>query len=114
MNSTIAKCFARLAIATTLVAGLTVNHAWAGEPTQVATSVVVRYADLDLSRPKDARILYDRLHAAARWACTNIGVQENDLASLSEYHRCIKQAMANAVANVGSQGLTEVYARYNR
>jgi UrcA family protein len=114
MNSSIARRCAHIAIAT-LAAGLIVNHAWAApDDNQVARSVVVRYSDLDLSRPKDVHTLYYRLHDAARSVCTNIGVQEDNLASLSEYHRCIKQAMANAVANVGSQGLTEVYARYNR
>jgi UrcA family protein len=112
-SSSIAQRCAHIAIAT-LAASLAVNHAWAADPNEVARSVVVHYADLDLSHPKDVHTLYYRLHAAARWACTNIGVQEDDLASLSEYHRCIKQAMANAVANVGSQGLTELYARYNR
>jgi len=111
MNSTIAKHFAHLAIATTLVAGLTVSHAWAAAPTQVARSVVVRYTDLDLSRPKDARTLYDRLHAAARSVCTNIGVQQDDLALLSEYQRCVRDAMANAVANISSARLTEIYSR---
>ena len=114
MNSTIAKHFAHLAIATTLAAGLTVNHAWAAEPNQIARSVVVRYTDLDLSRPKDARALYDRLQAAARSVCTNIGIQDNDLAALSEYHRCVRDAVANAVANVSSERLTAFYARHSR
>lgn len=112
MNSSIAKRCAHVAIAT-LAVGLTVNHAWAA-PYEVARSVVVRYSDLDLSRPKDARTLYYRLHAAARSVCTNIGVQEDNLASLSEYHRCIRDAVTNAVASVGSERLTELHARYNR
>jgi UrcA family protein len=112
MNSSIAKRWAHLAVAT-LATGLIVNHAWAAEaPDEVARSVVVRYADLDLSSPKDAHTLYDRLHAAARSVCTNIGVQDSDLASLAQYHRCIQQAMANAVANVGSKRLAEIHACY--
>jgi UrcA family protein len=113
MNSSIAKRCAHIAIAT-LATGLAVNHAWAAAPYQVARSAVVRYTDLDLSRQKDARTLYDRLHAAARSVCTNIGVRNNDLQQLSEYHRCVQQAMANAVASVSSEPLTEIYARYNR
>src|SRR5579859_6296969 len=54
-SSSIAKRYAVVAIAT-LAAGLAVNHAGAAEPTQVPTTVV-RYADLDLSRPKDAQRL---------------------------------------------------------
>jgi UrcA family protein len=108
MNSTIAKRLAHLAIATTLVAGLTVNHASAAAPTQVATSVVVRYADLDLSRPKDARILYDRLHAAARLVCRDSAVVLDDLEHLRKYHDCIDRAMANAVTNVGAATVTAI------
>ena len=108
MNSTIAKRFAHLAIATTLVAGLTVNHAWAAEPNQVARSVVVHYADLDLSRPKDAHVLYDRLHAAARLVCRDGGYGMPDLARLREYHDCIDRAMANAVTDVGSATVTAI------
>jgi UrcA family protein len=114
MNSSIAKRCAHVAIAI-LAAGLIVNHAWAApDDNQVARSVVVRYSDLDLSRPKDARTLYYRLHAAARWACSNIGVQEDNLASLSEYHRCIRDALTKAVASVGSEQLTEIHSRHNR
>ena len=114
MNSSITKRCAHVAIAT-LAAGLAVNHAWAApDDNEVARSIVVRYSDLDLSRPKDARTLYYRLNAAARSVCTNIGVQEDNLASLSEYHRCIRNAVTNAVASVGSEQLTELHARYNR
>lgn len=115
MNSSIAKRCAHIAIAT-LAVGLTVSHAWAAAPDDslVARSVVVHYSDLDLSRPKDVHTLYYRLHAAARLVCTSIGAQDYDLAALNEYHRCVRQAMENAVASVSSEGLTQVYARYNR
>ena len=115
MNSSIAKRCAHIAIAT-LAVGLTVNHAWAASPseTEVAPSIVVRYSDLDLSLPKDARTLFNRIHAAARSVCSNVHVEDGDLAALTVYHRCIQQAMANAVANVSAERLTEVYARYNR
>jgi UrcA family protein len=112
MNSNIATRCAHIVIAT-LVTGLTVtaNHAWAAAPYEAAKSVVVRYADLDLSRPKDARTLYDRLHVAARLACDNIGVWHNDMDAFSQYHRCVQRAMANAVASSGSERLTEIYSR---
>ena len=108
MNSTIAKRCAHLAIATTLVAGLTVNHAWAAAPTEVATSVVVHFADLDLSRPKDARVLYDRLHVAARLACRESAVVLEDLEHLRRYHDCIDRALANAVTDVGAATVTAI------
>jgi len=110
MNSNIAKRCVQIASAA-LAAGLTLNHAWA-DPTEAARSVVVRYSDLDLSRPKDVHTLYDRLHAAARSVCTTSGVEDDNLAALSEYHRCVQNAMTNAVANVGSERLAQIHACY--
>ena len=49
MNSNIAKRCALVAMAT-VAAGLIASHAGATEPNQVARSVVVHFADLDLSR----------------------------------------------------------------
>ena len=111
MNSSIAKRCAHIAIATLLAAGLTVNHAWAAAPSGAARSVVVRYADLDLSRPKDVNILYHRLKAAAWSVCNNLSVWNDDLAAFSKYHRCVHRAMENSVASVSSQRLTELYSR---
>jgi UrcA family protein len=113
MNSINVKRCAHIAVAT-LAAGLAVSHAWGASPWQEARSVVVRYTDLDLSRPRDARVLYDRIHAAARLVCRNVGDETADLARLSEYRRCVHQAVANAVANVSSTEVTQLYARYNR
>jgi UrcA family protein len=101
MNSNIAKRCALVAI-TTLAAGLMVSHAGAAEPNTVARSVTVHYADLDLSRPRDAQTLYNRLHSAARLVCQDSAFGMQDLARLREYHDCIDRAMANAVTDVGS------------
>ena len=114
MNSSIAKRCAHIAIATLLAACLTVNHAWAAAPNEGARSVVVHYADLDLSRPKDVKTLYHRLKAAAWSVCNNLSVWNDDLAAFSEYHRCVHRAIENGVASVSSERLTELYARYNR
>jgi UrcA family protein len=107
MNPSIAKRCAHIAIAT-VATGLAVNHAWAAGSGDEPQSVVVRYADLDLSRPTDARTLYDRIHAAARQVCQDGGGMQ-DLARLRAYRRCVDQAMANAVANVSSARVTEIH-----
>ena len=111
MNSSIAKRCAHIAIATLLTACLTVNHAWAAAPNEGARSVVVHYADLDLSRPKDVNTLYHRLKAAAWSVCNNLSVWNDDLAAFSEYHRCVHRAMENSVASISSQRLTALYSR---
>ena len=101
MESNIAKRWALIAVSA-LAAGLAVNHAGAAEPTQIARSVVVHFADLDLSRPKDAQTLYDRLHRAARSVCADGGGGMEDLAKLREYRDCVDRALTNAVTDVGS------------
>jgi UrcA family protein len=107
MNSNIAKRCALVAIAT-VAAGLTVSHAGATEPNQVARSVVVRFADLDLTRSQDAQTLYNRLHAAARLVCEYGGSGMEDLAHLRMFHDCVERAMANAVTDVGSARVTAI------
>jgi UrcA family protein len=96
----------------TLAAGLAVNHAGATEPTEGASSVVVHFADLDLSRPNDAQKLYDRLQAAARKVCRGSGLGDGggmeDLARLRLFHNCVDRALANAVSDVDSARVTAI------
>jgi UrcA family protein len=112
-SSSIAKRYAVVALAT-LAASLAMDHAGATEPNQEPRSVVVRFADLDLSRPKDAQALYDRLHAAARLVCEDAGNGLEDLAHLRQYKDCIDRALANAVTDVGSAKLTAIRQAVNR
>jgi UrcA family protein len=107
MKSIIAKHCALLATAT-LATGLTVDHASAASAFDDGPkNVVVRYSDLNLSQPQDASTLYNRIQRAARAACEN-GEAES-LARLQRFHKCIDQAVTNAVAKVSSRQLTEIY-----
>ena len=106
MKSIIAKHCALLATAT-LATGLTVDHASAASAYDEPKNVVVRYPDLNLSQPQDASTLYNRIQRAARVACEN-GEAES-LARLQRFHRCVDQAVTNAVATINSQRLTEIH-----
>ncbi|MDB6012896.1 MAG: hypothetical protein JWL65_5146 [Gammaproteobacteria bacterium] len=106
MKSIIAKHCALLATAT-LATGLTVNHAWAASDYEEPRNVVVRYSDLNLSQPRDASTLYNRIQRAAREACEND--EAESLARLQQFHKCVDRAVTNAVAKVSSQQLTEIY-----
>ena len=106
MKSIIAKHCALLATAT-LATGLTVDHASAASAYDEPKNVVVRYSDLNLSQPQDASTLYNRIQRAARVACEN-GEAES-LARLQRFHKCIDQAVTNAVATISSQRLTEIH-----
>ena len=112
MKSTIAKYCALVGIAT-LAAGLSTNQASAASSDDIVKSVVVRYSDLNLSEPKDASALYARIRRAALVACGEVG--PNQLARLPQFQKCVDQAVANAVAHVNSQQVTEIHeARVQR
>lgn len=106
MNSTIAKRCALIGIAT-LAAGLAVNQASATESDDAPRSVVVRYSDLNLGQPQDARTLYARIQTAARVACGDVA--SSDLARYGQFHSCVDRAVANAVAAVKARQVTEIH-----
>jgi UrcA family protein len=106
MKSIIAKHCALLATAT-LATGLTVDHASAASAYEEPKNVVVRYSDLNLSQPQDVSTLYNRIQRAAREACEDY--EAPSLARLQQFHRCVDQAVTNAVAQISSQRLTEIH-----
>ena len=83
-----------------LGAALTANLASATTVDDEARQTVVRYSDLDLSRPQDARRLYARIQGAARAVCENY--RSADLQRAQIYRRCMDKAVADAVAKVQS------------
>jgi UrcA family protein len=106
MKSTIAKRCALICVAT-VAAGLAVNQASAAPSDEAAKSVVVRFSDLDLAQPQDARTLYARIQRAAHEACGD--AESADLARFARYHNCIQQAVTNAVAQVNARQVTEIH-----
>jgi len=87
-----------------LAAGLTANLASATTVDDEARKTVVRYSDLDLSRPQDARRLYGRILGAAREVCENF--RSADLQRAAIYKRCMDKAVDDAVAQVQSAQVT--------
>ncbi|AYG94526.1 UrcA family protein [Brevundimonas naejangsanensis] len=66
--------------------------------------VVVFYADLDLTRPDQARILDHRLNVAARRVCDDARLV------ISHYrlrHLCVREALADARGQIGSARLSK-------
>jgi UrcA family protein len=64
----------------------------------------VRYADLDISKPAGAKVLYGRIVAAARRVCALNGTI--DLGSMRWVNRCTDLAIDKAVSDVGSPALS--------
>lgn len=91
-------------VITTLVAALAL---YAVSPSGFAATTpdsrvrqeIVRFGDLDLTRPADAQELYRRIRRAAHIVCEPIGMG-NPLAMSDR--SCIDQAIARAVADINS------------
>ena len=67
----------------------------------------VRYSDLDLSRPEDAKKLYERIRVAAKVVCENY--DRIELAGHRQFLQCRSSAVDAAVRKVGSDQLTAIH-----
>jgi UrcA family protein len=80
----------------------TARSADAGLPTQR-----VSYADLDISKPAGAKVLYGRIVAAANRVCGFDG--SRDLATMRWVQACTSRAIDNAVRDVDSPALSALH-----
>ena len=64
----------------------------------------VSYADLDISKPAGAKVLYSRIVAAARQVCSVNGYKE--LATIQRANKCTDLTIDKAVKDVGSPALS--------
>ena len=64
----------------------------------------VSYADLDISKPAGAKVLYNRIVAAAHQVCELKGYK--DLDTMRRVDKCTDHAIDNAVKEVGSPALS--------
>jgi UrcA family protein len=64
----------------------------------------VSYADLDISSPAGAKVLYGRIKVAARHVCALNGY--NDLGEMQSVNQCTDRAIDKAVKDVGSPELS--------
>lgn len=93
-------------LATTLIGALTLyataTASLAAAPADDVRHQVVRFADLDLTRPAGAQALYRRIKHAARDVCETFD-------RLGYDPSCANRAMARAVADVDAPLLTARY-----
>jgi UrcA family protein len=71
-------------------------------------SKVVKYHDLDLTQPKDARRLYHRIERAARDVCTHEGPVPIEFVVRNS--ACVVDATERAVVDVNATNLTSYHA----
>lgn len=74
-----------------------------------AASRTVKFADLDISKPSDAHVLYRRIRAAAEVVCSYYFFLTD-----SDKARCVGDATADAVTKINRPALSAVYNANNR
>ena len=70
----------------------------------------VSYADLDISKPAGAKVLYRRIEAAAHQVCGFEGMK--GLAATDRSRACIDQAITAAVTQVNSVALSDLHSAH--
>jgi UrcA family protein len=99
-----------LSVAAVTLSGL----ASATAPASVASdvpSVVVQYGDLSLATKAGIKTLHARLRTAAETVCASL--DSRILGLREQYDHCVRDAIAQGVARVGNENLTN-YHRYRR
>jgi len=73
-----------------------------------AESRTVKFADLNISNPSGAHVLYRRIRAAAQVVCSYYF-----FATDTDKARCVRNATADAVTKINQPALTVVYNANN-
>ena len=87
--------------------GLGLSVAAAADPS--AESRTVKFADLEISGPSGAHVLYRRIRAAAEVVCAY-----RYFATDSDKARCVRDATADAVTRINRPALSAVYNANNK
>ena len=107
-KSTTTKTLFQAAFAVATLAAALSTGARAADVAQVH----VKYADLDISSPAGAAVLYQRIRFAATQVC---GMPDpRELARLANAKACTDKAIADAVAAVENDTLADVYQAKTR
>lgn len=97
-----------IAAATFAALASTLSAVSAADPSSSSASITVTYADLNVASPSGARVLYERIRAAAQGACNYFWFKTD-----ADEARCLQNTIARAVTKVNQPALTAVYnAKY--
>jgi UrcA family protein len=102
----------RFATALMITAALAVGCqlANAATPQNDMPSLVVRFADLDLTHPDGVALLYRRLQSAAAGVCASRdGRNGRDIGTQTRYETCLHDALTAAVAKADQPALSAYY-----
>lgn len=108
MSTSIASTGLRGLIATAILGALASTFSAVSAADPSSASVNVKFADLNISSPSGALVLYNRIRAAAGGACSYYWFETD-----ADEARCVHDAIANAVTNINQAALSAVYnAKY--
>jgi UrcA family protein len=95
-------------LAAAIFGGLALSFSGVSAAASSSVSVNVKFADLDLSKPPGALVLYNRIRAAAQGACSYYWFKTD-----ADEARCVHDAIANAVIKANRAALFAVYNAKN-
>ncbi len=111
MIKTMATAARAMTICIVATLGFNAADAFAGSPSNdpSTVSVTVKSADLNISNPSGALVLYNRIRAAAESGCSYYWFERD-----ADQVRCVHDAIANAVTKVNRPALFAVYNANNK
>ncbi len=89
------------------------QYVCAGDTADTPAHLVVSYAGVDLSTTAGAKLVYGRLHAAAKQVCSPLD-REGDLNLAVRYRTCVQTAMSNAIQQLDKPLLTDLFIERTR
>ena len=109
MNTSTASTGLRGLIATVIFGALAPSFGAVSVADPSSTGVPVKFADLNISSPSGALLLYERIRAAAQGACSYFWFKTD-----ADEARCVHDAIANAVTKINQPALSAVYDAKNK
>ena len=109
MNTSIAYTGLRGLTATVIFGALAASFSAISTADPRPVSLTVKFADLNISTPSGAHVLYTRIVGAAQVVCSYYWF-DTDAAKA----RCLHDAIANAVTNINQPALSNVYNSNNK
>jgi UrcA family protein len=109
MNSSTASIGLRRPIAIAMFGTLASSFSAVSAADPSPVSINVKFADLNISTPSGALVLYDRIRAAAQGACSHYWFAKD-----ADEARCVRDAIATAVTKVNRPALFAVYNTKNK
>ena len=109
MNTSIAYTGLRGLTATVIFGALAASFSAISTADSRPVSVTVKFADLNISSPSGALVLYNRIRTAAQSACAYYWFKTD-----ADEARCVHDAIENAVTNINQPALSNLFNSNNK